>query len=53
MKKGRFSKEEMEFIEQNCEVLSPDSIAQSLDRSPESIKDWIANIGFDRNDRHF
>jgi hypothetical protein len=47
MKKGRFSKEEMDFIEQKCEVLSPDSMAQSLDRSPESIRDWIAkNVGF-------
>jgi|TARA_R100000084_G_scaffold108832_1_gene72739 hypothetical protein len=47
MKKGRFSNEEMQFIEQNCEVLSPDSIAQSLNRSPESIKDWIAKkVGF-------
>ena len=47
MKKGRFSKEEMEFIEANAEVLSPESIAQKLDRDPESIRDWIKkNVGF-------
>jgi len=47
MKKGRFSNEEMQFIEQNCEVLSPDAIAVQLDRDPESIRDWIAKkVGF-------
>ena len=42
MKKGRFSNEEMNFIEQNCEVLSHEAIAKTLDRDPESIRDWIA-----------
>ena len=47
MKKGRFSTEEMSFIEANAEVLSPDSIAERLDRDPISIRDWIEkNIGF-------
>ena len=47
MKKGRFSKEEMEFIEANAEVLSPESIAEKLDRDPDSIRDWIKkNVGF-------
>ena len=47
MKKGRFSNEEMEFIEQNCEVLSHEAIAKTLDRDPDSIKDWIRKkVGF-------
>ena len=47
MKKGRFSTEEMEFIEANAEVLSPNMIAIKLNRDPESIKNWIADkIGF-------
>ena len=52
MKKGRFSKEEMEFIEANAEVLSPESIAQKLDRDPESIHDWIKkNVGFSKKQK--
>ena len=47
MKKGRYSIEEMDFIEQNCEVLSPEAIAETLGRDPESIRDWIAKrVGF-------
>jgi hypothetical protein len=47
MKSGRFSNEEMEFIEANAEVLSIDEIANSLDRDPDSVKKWIAKkIGF-------
>lgn len=47
MKKGRFSNEEMEFIEANAEVLSIDQIANHLDRDPDSVKDWIGKkIGF-------
>jgi len=47
MKKGRFSTTEMEFIEANAEVLSPESIAQTLDRDPDSIREWISKkIGF-------
>lgn len=47
LKKGRFSNEEMQFIEQNCEVLSPEAIAKTLDRDPVSIREWIGTkIGF-------
>lgn len=47
MKKGRFSNEEMQFIEQNCEVLSPEAIAKTLERDPESVRGWIAEkVGF-------
>jgi hypothetical protein len=47
MKSGRFSNEEMQFIEANAEVLSFEEIAVSLDRDPEGVKKWIAkNIGF-------
>ena len=47
MKKGRFSNEEMDFIEANAEVLSPDQMAVELDRDPASVRDWIKkNIGF-------
>ena len=47
MKKGRFSTTEMEFIEANAEVLSPESIAEKLDRDPDSIREWISKkIGF-------
>ena len=47
MKKGRFSNEEMEFIEANAEVLSPDQMAVELDRDPASVRDWIKKkIGF-------
>ena len=46
MKKGRFSVDEMSFIEAQAEVLSPDQIAEKLDRDPASIRDWIEkNIG--------
>ena len=47
MKKGRFGKDDMQFIEANAEVLSPESIAQKLDRDPDSVRDWIKkNVGF-------
>ena len=47
MKKGRFSVDEMSFIEAQAEVLSPDQIAEKLDRDPASIRAWIEkNIGF-------
>ena len=38
MKRGRFSVDEIEFIEQNCEALSSEDIADQLDRSVSSIK---------------
>ncbi len=47
MKKGRFSFEEMSYIEQNCEVLSPEVIAKELNRDPVSIQTWIKKkVGF-------
>jgi len=47
MKSGRFSNEEMEFIEANAEVLSVEEIASQLDRDPDSVRKWIAKkIGF-------
>lgn len=47
MKRGRFSVEEVQFIEQNCEALSPQAIADQLDRDVSSITKYIEeNIGF-------
>jgi len=47
MKKGRFSVEEMQFIEANAETLSPNMIAIKLNRDPESVRNWIGEkIGF-------
>jgi len=47
MKKGRFTTDEMKFIEANAEVLSSIEIAKALDRDPESIRNWIGlKIGF-------
>tara|TARA_R110000744_G_scaffold102116_3_gene196467 strand:- start:2793 stop:3587 length:795 start_codon:yes stop_codon:yes gene_type:complete len=47
MKRGRFSVEEVQFIEQNCEALSPQAIADELDRDVSSITRWIEeNVGF-------
>jgi len=46
MKRGRFSVEEMEFMSLNAEVLSPEAISKTINRSTESIKDWIVrNVG--------
>ena len=47
MKKGRFSVNDISFIEQNCEALSVEAIAKQLDRDPTSVRNWIKkNIGF-------
>jgi hypothetical protein len=47
LKKGRFSVEEMSYIEANAEVLSIEQISQQLDRDPESVREWISKkIGF-------
>ena len=47
MRKGRFSVNDISFIEQNCEALSVEAIAKQLDRDPTSIRNWIKkNIGF-------
>jgi hypothetical protein len=46
-KRGRFSFDEMSYIEQHCEVLSPEAIAKELNRDPGSISDWIKKkVGF-------
>ena len=46
-KRGRFSFDEMSYIEQHCEVLSPEAIAKELNRAPGSISDWIKKkVGF-------
>lgn len=46
MKRGRFSIEEMAFMEQSAGQLSVDAIAKTLDRTPESIQEWIVkNVG--------
>lgn len=52
MKKGRFSVDEMNFIEANAEVLSPEAIALTLDRDNESIREWIAKrVGFNASQK--
>lgn len=44
-KSGRFSKEENEFIKNNCHILSPYVIAQKLDRNVKAIKDAAQKLG--------
>ena len=52
MKKGRFSKIDIQFIEANAELLSFDQIASSLNRDPTSVREWISkNIGFDEKQK--
>ena len=41
MKKGRFSKQEIQFIEQECESTPYEEIADSLDRDVESVTNFI------------
>ena len=41
MKKGRFSKEEQQFIEQNCEPMPLEKIAEALDRDASSVDNFI------------
>ena len=43
MKKGRFSKQEIKFIEKNADILSYSEIATHLNRDPESIESFIKN----------
>ena len=46
MKRGRFSVEEMEFMSLNAETLSIEAMSKTINRSAESIKDWIVrNVG--------
>ena len=52
MKRGRFSTEDITFIEQNCEALSPEAIAEHLERDVSSVINWIEkNIGFSDNQK--
>ena len=41
MRKGRISKKETEYIEKNMGKMSPEEIAESLDRDPYSIEEFI------------
>ena len=41
MKKGRFSKEEIQYIEEHLLTESPDQIAEHLSRDPESVENFI------------
>ena len=51
-KKGRFSVDEIEFIEQNCEALSPQHIADQLGRNVSSVKSWIeTNVGLSKSQK--
>ena len=43
MKKGRFSKKEQQFIEQNCEAMPLEELAAALDRDPESVGNFVKN----------
>tara|TARA_R100000664_G_scaffold8047_1_gene13417 strand:+ start:4399 stop:5193 length:795 start_codon:yes stop_codon:yes gene_type:complete len=52
MKRGRLSVDDINFIEQNCEALSPEAIAEQLDRHVSSIVNWIEkNVGFSANQK--
>ena len=43
MKKGRFSKEEIAFIEKNHKSMSYDAIAEKLNRDSESVENFVTN----------
>ena len=43
MKKGRFSKEEIAFIEENHKAMSYDTIAAKLNRDSESIENFVTS----------
>ena len=43
MKKGRFSKEEIAFIEKNHKSMSYDTIAEKLNRDSESVENFVTN----------
>ncbi len=42
-KKGRFTREEIAVIEQDCESLDAKTIALKLNRDPQSVRDFIKN----------
>jgi hypothetical protein len=41
MRKGRFSKKETLYIEKNMDTMSPESMAEHLERDPTSVADFI------------
>lgn len=45
MKIGRLSKSDWEYIEANAERLSPEKIAENLDRAVESIEKYLKKLG--------
>lgn len=45
MKIGRLSREDWEFIEANADTLSPEAIANHLERTIESVRNYLLKIG--------
>ena len=45
MKIGRLSKADWDYIEANCEKLSPEKIAENLGRTVESIEKYLKKLG--------
>ena len=45
MKIGRLSKSDWEYIEANAERLSPEKIAENLDRNLESVEKYLKKLG--------
>ena len=41
MKKGRFSKQEISYIKDNCDHLSYEELGTKLDRDPESVESFV------------
>lgn len=45
MKIGRLSKSDWDYIEANCEKLSPEKIAENLGRTVESVEKYLKKLG--------
>lgn len=45
MKIGRLSKADWDYIEANCEKLSPEKIAENLGRTVESVEKYLKKLG--------
>ena len=45
MRTGRLSKEDWKYIEANAERLSPEKIAENLDRNLESVEKYLKKLG--------
>ena len=43
MRKGRFSKQESKFIEENADILSYEEMATHLNRDPDSVENFAKN----------